>query len=112
MEDKKHPRKSSKHKKKQNLRENTPKIKKDIKNEYFFILRDGRKIKNIKELAEEMGKMEDAVFFHHVSDERNDFANWIKDVFDETELAEQIRHLRNKHEIQKKIYEYLIKELW
>jgi hypothetical protein len=88
------------------------KLKKEVKSDYYFVLSDGRKIKNVKELAEEMGKMEDAVFFHHVTDERNDFAQWIKDVFDETELAEQISHIKNKHELQKKIYEYILKELW
>ncbi|MEM4259768.1 MAG: DUF5752 family protein [Candidatus Woesearchaeota archaeon] len=112
MENKKKIRNSSMHKNLTKNKAGISKIKKDIENKYFFILRDGKKIKNIKELAEEMGKMEDAVFFHHVNDERNDFSNWIRDVFDETELAEQIRHLKNKQEIQKKIYEYIIKELW
>ena len=37
-----------------------------------------------------LGEMEDLVFDHHVNDHKNDFVPWVKEVFDELELAEKL----------------------
>jgi hypothetical protein len=57
-------------------------------NSFFFA---HKKIKNLKELLE---ALEDPQYSEtaksHVNEEKNDYANWIKDVLNENELAEKI----------------------
>lgn len=55
-------------------------------------MKDGRKIKDIDELKEVLKKLDDSVFSFHVNENKNDFANWIRDVFNYHGLAERIRH--------------------
>ncbi|RJQ17167.1 hypothetical protein C4573_03885 [Candidatus Woesearchaeota archaeon] len=87
-------------------------IKNTPSHEYWFILSSGKEIKNLKELAEDLGDMEDFVFSHHVNDHRNDFSNWIKDVFRDFELAEKIAHCKEKKKAQLVVYEHLMGKLW
>lgn len=51
---------------------------------------NGEMIHSIKELGEALAKMPDSVFGYHVSFQRNDFSTWIKDNFDEKNLAEAV----------------------
>jgi len=70
----------------------------DVPERYAFYLKNGKKLLNIKELAEELEKMEDSVFYHHVTPERNDFHNWIRDIVLDLELAERILNAKTKEE--------------
>lgn len=74
-------------------------ILKVCKPENYFRLINGVILKNISELLEELYIMEDFVFYHHITGSRNDFANWIENVFNEKELALEIRKAKNKSEI-------------
>lgn len=65
--------------------------------EHEFVTLDGKRLKSIVELAHELDQMADHVFYHHVTQDRNDFANWIKDVFHEAELARQVALTNDKH---------------
>lgn len=87
-------------------------LKNEAKPENYFILCTGHSIKDIKELAEELGRMEDSVFRFHVNEQRNDFATWIYDVFKNTELAEILGKIKDKTEMQIIIYKYIVKKLW
>lgn len=62
-------------------------------------MKNGRSIQNITDLAKEYKKNIDGVmsesFRFHLDNNGNDFANWIKYVFKEPELAEQIRRATN-----------------
>ena len=51
---------------------------------------DGLCLKNVPELLDYLKKTSDANYSHHVTDSRNDFATWIRDVFKERELAHAI----------------------
>lgn len=85
--------------------------KKLIRQEQYFFLKDGTIIKSIEQLAKIMDEMHDDTFYHHVNDERHDFANWINDVFEEVELANQLmeaeRHKEKNHYI---VLKYIIKQ--
>lgn len=70
----------------------------------FFVLCDGRKVKNAKELADILQLISDDMFKYHVTDTKNDFANWINDVFGEPELAKKIRTVRNRLEMSVELY--------
>ena len=75
-----------------------------------FILCNDDKVSSVLGLAEELGKIDVYVYMHHVNDERNDFSNWIADVFEAKDLAKKIRHL-NMHDARIEIYKYLINYL-
>ena len=77
----------------------------------YFVLCDGSTIKDYKELAALLETIGDDVFYYHVTNERNDFANWISDVFGEHELAEKVRNSRSRHEMMAIIYKHLFHKL-
>src|SRR3989338_2785773 len=45
--------------------------------EHTFYLKDGKQVKTMMELADQLEGMTDDVFQHHVNIMKNDFANWI-----------------------------------
>ena len=78
---------------------------------YHFVLKDGKKIKNLKELAESLSTMGDDVFHHHVNSFRNDFSSWVNDVFNEKTLAEELKHMNNKLGTELILYKNFEKKL-
>jgi len=78
------------------------------KPENYFILVSGAPLKNLKELVNALGTMNDWVFRHHVNESRNDFANWIKDVLKENELAEEIQNVRSIQDMEYKMLKYMV----
>jgi hypothetical protein len=77
----------------------------------YFVLCDGRKVKSGKELADILQLVSDDIFKYHVTDTKNDFANWINDVFGEPDLAKKIRTLRNKMEVSVELYRHMFDKL-
>jgi len=77
----------------------------------YFVLCDGRKVKSGKELADILQLVSDDIFKYHVTDTKNDFANWINDVFGEPELAKKIRTIRNKMEVSIELYRHMFDKL-
>lgn len=65
---------------------NSPKAK----GEECFYVTNGLVIDDLLGLVDALDTMTDDVFYHHVNDERNDFANWVKEIMKEAELAEKI----------------------
>ncbi|MEM2121741.1 MAG: hypothetical protein QXU20_03750 [Candidatus Woesearchaeota archaeon] len=82
-------------------------LEEEIPSEKEFILNDGRRLKNLRELLEALKTMDNNLFNHHVSPERNDFANWIKDVFKKEFLAEKVLNAKTREEIIKVLSEEL-----
>ncbi|HIH31456.1 TPA: hypothetical protein HA235_02000 [Candidatus Woesearchaeota archaeon] len=83
------------------------KSEKNIDPEKYFVLCNGEKIKSLNELASTLETMSDDVFFYHVTNDRNDFANWINDVFQDFDLAESVRKTKNRFEIVAALYKNL-----
>lgn len=79
--------------------------------EHHFVVADGRKLKNIIELADALETMSEEIFRHHANEARNDFSNWIKDVFYDHSLADDISRAKNRLETQIAILRRLVKEL-
>ena len=79
--------------------------------EQHFVVADGRKLKNIVELADALETMTEEIFRHHANEFKNDFSSWVKDVFYDHSLAEDISRARNRLETQIVILRRLIKEL-
>jgi PAS domain S-box-containing protein len=78
---------------------------------YYFFCCDGRIIKNPIELPKAIRSFKDHDFRHHVNPERNDFSNWINDVFGGDDLAAKIRHVYDKGEMIKVIEDYFSERL-
>jgi hypothetical protein len=113
---KEHPAKEADHKK-EPKRKGRPKkesalkkpFKKSINPEHYFFLRDGRVLKDVIELADTLENINNDIFYHHVNNEKNDFSNWIKDIFENKELSEEIFTIREPRQMQVIILKHLAK---
>jgi len=72
------------------------KLLEDAPEDKRFWLCDGRVLKNLKELEEALRTMSDETYRYHVTSTKNDFYNWIKDVFGDRKLALEIKKSRNR----------------
>ena len=79
--------------------------------EQHFVVADGKKLKNIIELADALETMSEDIFRHHANEFKNDFSSWVRDVFYDHSLAEDIVRAKNRLETQIAILRRLIKEL-
>ena len=88
------------------------KLKKKIPEERYFVLVSGQKVKNVKELADVLESLDETNFLHHVNEHRNDFANWIQDVFEEFDLAEKLKTSVDKKKTRMIIYKHICNSFW
>lgn len=72
-----------------------------------FWTRDGRILQNISDLHMAFGSMDDEVFLHHVSKEKNDFANWMEYVLQDDEGAAALRKAKKLAQAKKILEEHL-----
>ncbi|MBI4143948.1 hypothetical protein HY486_01745 [Candidatus Woesearchaeota archaeon] len=79
--------------------------------EHTFVLHDGRKLKTVYELIDELETMSDNSFKEYVNDMKNDFSTWIKDVFDEKGLAAQLERMHDRIEAQRLLLKHVVREL-
>jgi hypothetical protein len=79
--------------------------------QYSFYLHDGRKLKSVFELIDELETMTDETFRKYVTETENHFANWVEHVFSEKSLADELRHLQNRIDTQRAILKHLVREL-
>lgn len=82
------------------------KPKETVDPQHFFILKNGRPIKNLHELVRTLKSIDEDTFKHHVNEHRNDFANWLKDILKKEQLAERIRNKKAKEELLKILATY------
>lgn len=64
-----------------------------------FKLRNGQELKSLNDLRKALSYMSDEDFSHHVSQERNDFATWIKEALQNSELYDKIKGIKTKEEL-------------
>ncbi|MBW2965094.1 hypothetical protein KY363_06560 [Candidatus Woesearchaeota archaeon] len=75
--------------------DNTPpidaeKLLASVAEEHSFRLKNGGAISSLRQLYSALQSMEETVFSHHVSGERHDFGNWVKDVHKDYRLANSL----------------------
>ena len=64
--------------------------------EYCFWTTDGRIIANLIELRDAFASMSDHVFKHHVTKDKNDFAEWVQDILLDKQLAKSLRSAKKQ----------------
>ncbi|MFH1649047.1 MAG: hypothetical protein ABIA93_00680 [Candidatus Woesearchaeota archaeon] len=79
--------------------------------EKWFVLANGEALKDVRALADALERIEDHIWAHHVQPDRNDFANWIRDVFQDMELADQLTIAKDRKHAQLVIYKHITKHL-
>lgn len=77
-------------------KKDTPGILSDVPQSFYFNAADGTVIKNVAELHAFLKKADDATFKHHVSEDRNDFANWVRDIIKDKQFAEELSGANSK----------------
>jgi len=71
----------------------------DVEDSHHFVLKNGKRIRNLHGLMQELKMMDDDVFNHHVNEDGNHFANWIRDVMGHSELAEDVLNSGTRQEM-------------
>lgn len=82
------------------------KLAQEVPEEKYFVLANGKPVKHVKELAEVLEHLEDHVFNHHVNPEQNDFHLWVKEVFQDLQLAKKMLGISDKKKLQLAIYKH------
>lgn len=59
--------------------------------EFCFWTTDGSVLENLEQLETAFGSMDDEVFLHHVTKEKNDFADWVEHVLEDAACAADLR---------------------
>jgi len=71
-------------------------VKKAVSPDQWFRCNDGRKFGSVIELKQALPTMSDETFHHHVTFDRNDFASWVADIFQELSLADKVRGVSSR----------------
>ena len=79
--------------------------------EKTFVLKGGRKLASLYELIDELETMNDDLFNQHVDDMKNDFASWIRDVFENRPLADEIHKMHDRFDTQRAILKHIVRDL-
>jgi hypothetical protein len=79
----------------------------DVPDHQHFYFVNGQRVRNVKELAEIMDRIEQEVFDYHVNAEKNDFYSWVKHVFNDVELAEKLIGVTGPKHLQFTIYKHV-----
>ena len=70
---------------------------------HLFWVNGNGALRNIKNLADSLKTMPDETFTYHVNSEKNDFANWIKEVLLDSKLAADLKKVKTRPAALKKI---------
>lgn len=80
---------------------NTKKTNKEVlicvDGEHCFWTNDGQILSSIADLRDALHRMNEEVFAHHVTREKNDFADWVEQVLHDAELSQALRRTKKPH---------------
>ncbi len=78
---------------------------KDVMAEMKFRCNDGSELTNLEELANALRSMPEETYNHHVTEQKNDFSNWIRDCVQDAALAKQLIKVTHKDQAQEIVQE-------
>lgn len=70
-----------------------------IKEENYFYVRNGAVLKGREDLLGCLRNIDDECFNHHVTQDRNDFANWVRDILGDESLAKGLSETKDREEM-------------
>jgi len=68
----------------------------EVDGDDIFLLANNKKVSSIKELYVLLQRLDDKIFYFHVNEEKNDFYNWVRDVYQDKKLADDLLWCTNK----------------
>ncbi|MDD5039147.1 MAG: hypothetical protein PHN78_07510 [Dehalococcoidales bacterium] len=77
----------------------------DVPPDKSFWSHDGQVLNNLAELETALSTMSDETYHHHVSENNNDFSNWVRDVIGDDKLAADLAGNSNRAEAVNKVTE-------
>ncbi|MEK6946645.1 MAG: DUF5752 family protein [Nanoarchaeota archaeon] len=80
----------------------------DCEEECGFKLANGGILRNLNDLNGSLDEMDEGVFRHHVTDEKNDFGNWVREVLGDEKLADDLAIAKNKNMAQVAVLKRMI----
>ena len=75
----------------------------DVSHDKVFRFHDGRTVKNLAELATALSEIPEETFHHHVTVDKNDFSNWVRDVIGDVPLANQLKRVTTQTTTTRKV---------
>ncbi len=79
----------------------------DVPEDKVFWCCNDRILRNLKDLASALKKMNQEVYSYHANDEKNDFSNWVHDVVGDVTLAYQLRKAKSRDTAARRVDERL-----
>jgi hypothetical protein len=70
----------------------------NVPDEFIFWCHNGHVLRNMSERAGELKVMSDGTYSFHVTMEKNDFANWVRDIIKDEWLAASLLKARNRNQ--------------
>ena len=77
----------------------------DVMAEMKFRSHNGSEFKNLEELANALHEMPEETYSHHVTEQNNDFSNWIRDCIQDTALAKKLVQVTDKNQAREIVQE-------
>jgi hypothetical protein len=71
-------------------KEDAKKALQEVQGNQCFYVCDGQVLKSLKELGKALKAMKPEVYGFHVTESKNDFSNWVNDIFGDSKLAKDI----------------------
>ncbi len=68
----------------------------DVAGEKRFWCRDGRSVRNLRELEAALVDITDDVYHHHSGEGRNDFSKWVREVVGDGTLSNELSKARSR----------------
>ncbi len=81
----------------------------NAENELCFWINNGPILRNLKDLKNALKKINEETFKYHVNKEKNDFADWVKNVLNDKMLANKLVRIKTVKTMLKTIEEGLKK---
>ncbi len=75
--------------------------------EKSFYVSDGSVYSTLAQLAKGLKKMHPDTYAYHANEQKNDFHNWVKDVFGEQKLAQKLLSAKDKVQSAKAVEAFL-----
>ena len=73
------------------LKQEAKRLLSNVPEEYVFWCHDGCVLRNLKELGDAMNIMADETYAFHANAEKNDFANWVRDIIKDKRLSQDLQ---------------------